>query len=104
MSSDPAIRCLGLGKAYQLYARRSDQVKQLFFGSFHRFYLEYWVLRGIDLEMQQGESVGIIGRNGAGKTTLPGYCVVLHSPPVGKSAWRGGSPRSWRSAPRSIGR
>ena len=49
MSSDPAIRCLGLGKAYQLYARRTDQVKQMLFGSFHRFYLEYWVLRDIDL-------------------------------------------------------
>ena len=49
MSSEPAIRCLGLGKAYQLYERRTDQVKQMLFGSFHRFYLEYWVLRDIDL-------------------------------------------------------
>ena len=79
MSSDPAIRCLGLGKAYQLYARRSDQVKQMFLGSFHRFYLEYWVLRDIDLEMQRGESVGIIGRNGAGKTTLLRLlCGITH--------------------------
>ena len=70
MSSDAAIQCRGLGKAYQLYARRTDQVKQLLFGSFHRFYLEYWVLRDIDLEVRRGESVGIIGRNGAGKTTL----------------------------------
>jgi homopolymeric O-antigen transport system ATP-binding protein len=70
MSSDLAIRCSGVGKAYQLYARRTDQVKQMLFGSFHRFYQEYWVLRDIDLEVERGESVGIIGRNGAGKTTL----------------------------------
>ena len=84
MSSDPAIRCLGLGKAYQLYARKSDQVKQLFFGSFHRYYLEYWVLRGIDLELQRGESVGIIGRNGAGKTTLLRLLCGITQPTCGE--------------------
>ena len=84
MSSDPAIRCLGLGKAYQLYARRTDQVKQMLFGSFHRFYLEYWVLRGIDLEMQRGESVGIIGRNGAGKTTLLRLLCGITQPTCGE--------------------
>ena len=84
MSSDPAIRCLGLGKAYQLYARRSDQVKQLLFGSFRRFYLEYWVLRDIDLEMQRGESVGIIGRNGAGKTTLLRLLCSITQPTCGE--------------------
>jgi lipopolysaccharide transport system ATP-binding protein len=84
MSSDPAIRCLGLGKAYQLYARRTDQVKQMLFGSFHRFYLEYWVLRDIDLEVRRGESVGIIGRNGAGKTTLLRLLCGISQPTCGE--------------------
>src|SRR5438270_10955170 len=84
MSSDPAIRCIGLGKAYQLYARRTDQVKQLLFGGFHRFYLEYWVLRDIDLEVRQGESVGIVGRNGAGKTTLLRLLCGISQPTCGE--------------------
>ena len=84
MSSDAAIRCRGLGKAYQLYARRTDQIKQILFGSFHRFYLEYWVLRGVDLEMQRGESVGIIGRNGAGKTTLLRLLCGISQPTCGE--------------------
>jgi len=84
MSSDAAIRCRGLGKAYQLYARRTDQVKQMLFGSFHRFYLEYWVLRDIDLEVRRGESVGIIGRNGAGKTTLLRLLCGISQPTCGE--------------------
>jgi lipopolysaccharide transport system ATP-binding protein len=84
MSSDAAIRCRGLGKAYQLYARRTDQVKQMLFGNFHRFYLEYWVLRDLDLEVRQGESVGIIGRNGAGKTTLLRLLCGISLPTCGE--------------------
>jgi lipopolysaccharide transport system ATP-binding protein len=56
----------------------------MLFGSFHRFYLEYWVLRDIDLEMQRGESVGIIGRNGAGKTTLLRLLCGITQPTCGE--------------------
>jgi lipopolysaccharide transport system ATP-binding protein len=56
----------------------------MLFGSFHRFYLEYWVLRDIDLEMQHGESVGIIGRNGAGKTTLLRLLCGITQPTCGE--------------------
>jgi lipopolysaccharide transport system ATP-binding protein len=84
MSSDLAIECRGLGKAYELYARRSDQVKQMLFGSLHRFYVEYWVLRDIDLEIRRGEAVGIIGRNGAGKTTLLRLLCGISRPTCGE--------------------
>lgn len=31
---------------------------------------DFWALRGINLDVQEGETLGIIGQNGAGKTTL----------------------------------
>ena len=30
----------------------------------------FWALNGIDLEIKQGEAIGIIGGNGAGKSTM----------------------------------
>jgi lipopolysaccharide transport system ATP-binding protein len=84
MSSDIAIRCVGLGKAFQLYAKRTDRLKQVAFGGFRRFYQEYWVLRDIDLEVARGECLGIIGSNGAGKTTLLQLLCGITRPTCGE--------------------
>jgi lipopolysaccharide transport system ATP-binding protein len=84
MSSDVAIRCAGLGKAYQLYAKRTDRLKQVAFGAFRRFYQEYWVLRDISLEVTRGECLGIIGHNGAGKTTLLQLLCGITRPSCGE--------------------
>jgi lipopolysaccharide transport system ATP-binding protein len=70
MSSEPAIRCSGIGKAFQLYAHQNDQLKQILFGLWKKFYKEKWVLHDMSFTVEKGERVGIIGRNGAGKTTL----------------------------------
>jgi lipopolysaccharide transport system ATP-binding protein len=70
MSSEPIIRCAGVGKAYQLYAHQNDQLKQILFGLWKKFYREKWVLHDVTFNVGRGERIGIIGRNGAGKTTL----------------------------------
>jgi len=70
MSSDYSIRCDGLGKAFQLYAHQNDQLKQVLFGAWKKFYTEKWVLNDVNFKIRKGERVGIVGRNGAGKTTL----------------------------------
>jgi lipopolysaccharide transport system ATP-binding protein len=70
MSSEAIITCDGVGKAFQLYMHRNDQLKQTLFWRWGPFYKEHWVLRDVSFTVDKGECVGIIGRNGAGKTTL----------------------------------
>ena len=70
MSSEPIIESRGVGKAFQLYAHQNDQLKQILFGLWKKFYKEKWVLNDVSFTVGKGERVGLIGRNGAGKTTL----------------------------------
>ena len=48
-----------------------------------------WALRNIDLDVQQGEVVGLIGRNGAGKTTLLKILSRITRPTEGYAEVRG---------------
>ncbi|NYZ17736.1 ABC transporter ATP-binding protein [Azospirillum sp. RWY-5-1] len=76
MSSDgivpgeTVIEAVGLGKAYAIFKRPQDRLKQMLVRGRRRYYDEYWALRGVDLTVRRGETVGIIGRNGSGKSTF----------------------------------
>ena len=50
---------------------------------------EFWALRNVDLEVKEGEILGIIGRNGAGKSTLLKIFSQITAPTEGKSKVRG---------------
>ncbi len=75
MSKDLAISLCGVGKMYRLYSSRLDNfldalgINRLMLGR-QACYREFWALREINLDLERGQRLGIIGRNGAGKSTL----------------------------------
>ena len=50
---------------------------------------EFWALKGIDLDVKQGETLGIIGRNGAGKSTFLKILSKITPPTEGEIKLRG---------------
>lgn len=70
MSCNPVICTRDLGKCYQTYANPSHRLLQALYGTRRKLYEEFWALRDINLAVEKGETLGVVGRNGSGKSTL----------------------------------
>lgn len=79
----PAIQVSNLKKVYKLYDKPSDRFKEAF-GLAKNKHKEHYALNGINLEIFQGETVGIIGTNGSGKSTILKIITGVLNPTEGE--------------------
>jgi lipopolysaccharide transport system ATP-binding protein len=93
----PIIEIHKLGKKYSIAEAQpylslrdilSDKAKTIF-KKRNEHSGEFWALQNINLEIESGERLGIIGRNGAGKSTLLKILSRITPPTTGKIKIRG---------------
>lgn len=69
MQQNTAISLNNISKIYRIYKKPADRLKQSIRRN-KQYFREYCALLPIDLKVNKGETVGVIGSNGSGKSTL----------------------------------
>lgn len=85
------IEIRGLTKSYHVY-QKQEGLWAAVKGLFHREYREVQAVRGIDLDVEQGEFVAFLGPNGAGKTTTLKLLSGVINPTAGDARVLGHVP------------
>ena len=85
----PAISLRGIGKKYRISPSRSSRLGEILsFGKAKRSH-EFWALQDINLDVEPGTTLGVVGRNGAGKSTLLSIISGVLRPTTGEVEVRG---------------
>ncbi|MDY2698283.1 MAG: ABC transporter ATP-binding protein [Lachnospiraceae bacterium] len=84
-----AIEVKELEKAYKLYDKPSDRLREALGLTRKKRYKEHYALKGVDMTIYQGETVGIIGTNGSGKSTILKIITGVLNPSKGSVSVNG---------------
>jgi len=70
MSNELMIEIRDLIKIYKMYEKPIDRLKESLSITHKQYSKDFYALNGINISIEQGESIGIVGTNGSGKSTL----------------------------------
>lgn len=82
--NDIAIRVENLSKAYKLYQKPVDRLKEALHPLKKKYHKDFYALKDLSFEIKKGETVGIVGKNGSGKSTLLKLITGVTTPNDGK--------------------
>jgi len=81
-----AVEVSGVSKKFKIPVERADtlfeRIVSIFSGGLR--YKEFWALKDVSFEVEEGEIFGIIGPNGGGKTTLLSIVAGILPPDTGE--------------------
>lgn len=80
----PVISLKGVGKRYKISSSRSSWIKDLLSPGKASSTHEFWAVEDVDLEIEAGTTLGVLGRNGAGKSTLLKMISGVSRPTAGE--------------------
>jgi len=81
-----AITAENVSRRFRVYPTRNITLKEAIVRRSHARPMEIWALRDVSIEIEPGESVGIVGRNGSGKTTFLRLLAGIFKPTSGRIA------------------
>lgn len=85
MAKDIVINVKNVEKSFKIYSDKGHTLKErLLFFKQRNSYIKHEVLKGVTLEIEKGEVVGLVGHNGCGKSTLLKLMTKIIYPDKGK--------------------
>lgn len=67
---ETSIRVTNVSKKYSIFNTPGDRLKEALNPVRRKYHTDFWALSNINLEIKEGQTVGLVGRNGSGKSTL----------------------------------
>jgi ABC-2 type transport system ATP-binding protein len=85
----PSIVVSDVSKRFRLYHEKNQSLKASLMRRRRAAFEEFWALRDVSLQVEEGETFGLIGENGSGKSTLLKCMARILRPDSGSVDVRG---------------
>jgi lipopolysaccharide transport system ATP-binding protein len=83
------IEARNVSKCFRIYRRPSDHLRELLTFGRKQYHQPFWAVRDVDLSVDKGCCLGLIGENGSGKSTLLRLIAGVLRPTTGSVSVHG---------------